>query len=590
MNVTSINTEINLARKWRPKNFTQIVGQDISIRILKNSLYLKKFFPVYLFAGQRGCGKTSTARVFGAAINCAQLSNFQQDPTTIIPCMECQSCTAMINTHHPDFIEIDAASHTGVDNVRQIIEAAAYMPLLGSKKIYLIDEAHMLSKAAFNALLKILEEPPMTVVFILATTELQKIPSTVLSRCFQISFTPLETTQLKNYLTHLSQQENIPIDESAIDLIIAETEGSVRDAINLLERVRFSGTQITEDTILKILGKLSNQTLLTLAHIIIEQNSKKLLTFLKTISFETIAPTILWDMLVSLTRSMLWVKYGIFELPVHWAKNTQDITTLAEKCSLNRLQAIMQLLWTQEEIFIKTNKKHAFLEMVLLQLCEQINTPDLESLINAVNNQTTSLIESNPHKSLSYEANYTPSKEPIIQENKKPATQQEQPWLNFLEKIATLQDPLLHSIFLQAVFLGWNDAHTQIKLQLSNNSKFFKDKIEECKSLWVPPLQLLFSDCHDFEFAEIGSTPQPPKKIEPIQTLTPITPPKRPASSPPQPAPYKRFTNQGRGPLGQEKMHALAHLEAINVDDKEKWPLANLILSHFPGKIRKVKD
>src|SRR5579863_10403001 len=146
---------LNLSRKWRSQNFDQIIGQDLSVRILKNSLYLGHYFPVYLFAGQRGCGKTSTARVFAAAVNCAALSDFQKDPKkAVIPCLECPSCCAMRDGNHPDFIEIDAASHTGVDNIRSIIESSSLLPLMGRKRVYLIDEAHMLSKAAFNAALK----------------------------------------------------------------------------------------------------------------------------------------------------------------------------------------------------------------------------------------------------------------------------------------------------------------------------------------------------------------------------------------------------------------------------------------------------
>ena len=199
MNKTKNN--LNLARKWRPENFDQIIGQDIPIRMLKNGLYLKKFFPVYLFAGQRGCGKTTSARVFGAAINCENLELFQKNPKeNSLPCLKCNSCQSMLQANHPDFIEIDAASHTGVENVRNILEACSYMPIFGRKKIYLIDEAHMLSKAAFNAFLKILEEPPSSVLFILATTELQKFPQTVLSRCFQIAFKAVDNNSIKKRL------------------------------------------------------------------------------------------------------------------------------------------------------------------------------------------------------------------------------------------------------------------------------------------------------------------------------------------------------------------------------------------------------
>src|SRR5579863_6898764 len=186
---------LNLSRKWRSQNFDQIIGQDLSVRILKNSLYLGHYFPVYLFAGQRGCGKTSTARVFAAAINCRELSAFQKDPKKSVPCLVCDSCIAMQEGKHPDFIEIDAASYTGVDHMRNIIESSSLLPIMGTKRVYLIDEAHMLSKAAFNAALKILEEPPATALFILATTNPHKIIDTVRSRCFQLFFTAIERSE-----------------------------------------------------------------------------------------------------------------------------------------------------------------------------------------------------------------------------------------------------------------------------------------------------------------------------------------------------------------------------------------------------------
>src|SRR6202789_2142037 len=223
-----MNTQqLNLARKWRSKDFSQIIGQDLLVRMLKNSLYLSHYFPVYLFAGQRGCGKTTTARVFAAAVNCEQLAAFQKDPKNIsLPCLTCASCTAMKEGKHPDFIEIDAASHTGVDNICQIIDASSFLPLMGRKKIYLIDEAHMLSKAAFNAFLKLLEEPPVSVLFILATTDTQKIIETVRSRCFQLYFKPVETSCLVDYLKQMCAQEAIAIDQEALHMIVKETDGS----------------------------------------------------------------------------------------------------------------------------------------------------------------------------------------------------------------------------------------------------------------------------------------------------------------------------------------------------------------------------
>jgi DNA polymerase-3 subunit gamma/tau len=281
-----LQTNLNLARKLRPQTFDTIIGQDISVRMLKNGLYLRKFFPVYLFAGQRGCGKTSTARVFATAINCHTLELFQQKPTQYpVPCLTCDSCHAMLHSQHPDFIEIDAASNTGVDNVRQIIETASYIPLSGRKKIYLIDEAHMLSKAAFNAFLKILEEPPVTVHFILATTELQKIPETVLSRCFQLTFNAINHDSLKTYLLKVCETENVRIDNAALDVLIDETDGSARDALNLLEQVRFSTDYVTIEALLMILGKVSTNVMVTLFEHIVDNKPQQVLQHLRSVDF-----------------------------------------------------------------------------------------------------------------------------------------------------------------------------------------------------------------------------------------------------------------------------------------------------------------
>ncbi len=603
--------ELNLARKWRPKTFAHIIGQDVPVRMLKNGLFLKKFFPVYLFAGQRGCGKTSTARVFGAAVNCHQLQTFQKEPTTPIPCLTCESCRAMVNGHHPDFIEIDAASHTGVDNVRQIIDSSSYMPLLGQKKIYLIDEAHMLSKAAFNAFLKILEEPPMSVIFILATTETQKIPQTVLSRCFQVIFTPIENEHLKKHLCAICEQENITFDDSALDLLLAETEGSARDAINLLERVRFSCTHITEETILSVLGKISNQELYTLFELALDQKATQLLEHLHSLSFESISPQILWDMLIQLCRTLLWFKYDATATLAPWIKNNAQLNQLAQKCSINRLHAICQLFWTQEELFFKTNKKHAFLEMVLLQLCSQVNISDIESLIkscsagqtqpkNPQSQQTTNQPPAQIVKQATVQKTEAQPLPPTThQVTKSQRATPNEPWTNFLLSAAQQADDLLSSIFAQAKIVGPNQNGDLLVVELNSSSKFFKDKLDECKKAWLPLFTASFPEHKDIQFQDPQVSSLPPQ-----QPLYQTAPPQHPAGNEPrqaiahppqrpQPAwqsPYKKggFGNDSAAQAALASKNL--NLEPINIENKDKWPIANLIISHFPGKIRKLKE
>jgi len=480
---------LNLARKLRPKTFAEIIGQDLSVSMLKNSLFLKKLFPVYLFSGQRGCGKTSTARVFAAAINCQKLPDFQTDAkNNPIPCLTCESCKAMLKSHHPDFIEMDAASHTGVDSIRQIIESCTYIPLTGSKKIYLIDEAHMLSRAAFNAFLKILEEPPISTIFVLATTEIQKIPDTVRSRCFQVIFNPVQNNILFNHLQNICSTEQINADEDALQILIQENDGSVRDAINTLEQVRFTGKQITKELILASLGKISETQLYTMFEIIFDQNPQALITYLQEIKFETLSAQNLWIMLIQFLRKLLLTKYGV----------TQSLKTLADKCTINKLHALLQIMWSQESHFLQTQHKHLFFETILLAMCRQVTIADLQHLIEQCKDQKTH-----------------PNPPPPTN------TTHTQPWTLFIKKLEqTTNDPLLISIFKQANFISAQGA--EIKIQLASNGQFLKEKINETENTWKSILTKYFSNFTSFTILECKTQPNPTQKFTPRTSKLPI--------------------------------------------------------------------
>jgi len=678
-------SNLNLARKWRPQSFKNIVGQDIPIKMLQNSLYLKKYFPVYLFAGQRGCGKTSSARVFAAAINCQKLPDFQTKPVeNPVPCQACDSCLSMARANHPDFIEIDAASHTGVDNVRQIIEAAAYVPLSGQKKIYLIDEAHMLSKAAFNAFLKILEEPPSTVLFILATTELKKIPETVLSRCFHVSFTSVEQKNLLPHLKSVCASENIEIDDSALEILIEETDGSVRDALNLLEQVRFSSEQVTQDAVLNVLGKISNTAIIKLFACVLEQDGTKLLTHLHTIAFKTLVPQTIWNMIVELCRALMWVKYGVQTLPNSFNKQFDELFTLANNCSLNRLHAIMQLLWSQEALFLQTSKKHTFLEVVLLQLCQQTNIADVQALIQEwqkfathtqghaqehtqghahglahgytqANRQVqntgqapvrapeqarpaqtqnnpqaptqTQEPSSSPTQNQAQTRTQAPTQEitndnthtntpqniaPDISNSKTQNISNSKPWQKFVQQVTqTSNDHLLNSIFVQAYFLGLDDTNGVITIQLSSDSDFFKDKLNESKNLWEKPIREYFPEFTKFAFKKppkeqsssahnsqssqksperpTAQANTPPPQNTSAQNMSPTSRPSPQQKTPTQASYQKNWGNPNRKYQAKSATKGPI-LENIDVSDTQKWPLANLIIRYFPGKIKRVKE
>lgn len=239
---------VALARKYRPKTFEELIGQPHVIKALTNSLTRNRLHHAYLFTGTHGIGKTSVARLFAKALNCEQ-------GITPTPCLQCDSCIAIEQGRHVDLIEIDAASKTRVEDTRELLENVCYSPTQGRFKVYLIDEVHMLSMHSFNALLKTLEEPPAHVIFLLATTEIHKLPMTVLSRCLQFHLNALDVHDIQHQLSKILAEESISFDDTALSLIAKASQGSVRDALSLLDQaIASSEGKLLPEVVKEMLG------------------------------------------------------------------------------------------------------------------------------------------------------------------------------------------------------------------------------------------------------------------------------------------------------------------------------------------------
>jgi DNA polymerase-3 subunit gamma/tau len=248
-----------LARRWRPQKFADLVGQNVVVRTLKNALASGNLAHAYLLCGIRGVGKTTIARLMAMAVNC-------KHPSAGEPCGECAACQGIASGSNLDVQELDAASHTGVDNIREILDGVRYPPSTLNTKVYIIDEAHMLSKGAFNALLKTLEEPPASVMFILATTETDKLPVTVRSRCQRFDLRRLGQNEIADYLRHIFDRESIRADADAVAAIARAADGSVRDALSLAERVlAYAGDRLGAEDVQQALGMVGGETVRSLS-------------------------------------------------------------------------------------------------------------------------------------------------------------------------------------------------------------------------------------------------------------------------------------------------------------------------------------
>lgn len=287
-----------LYRKYRPKNFDEIVGQDPVVTTLKNQITSDKISHAYLFCGSRGTGKTSIARIFAKAINC-------EAPVNGSPCFKCETCRKQEESNL-DIFEIDAASNNGVDEIRDLREKIKYPPVYGKYKVYIIDEVHMLSIGAFNALLKTLEEPPKHAVFILATTEVHKLPATILSRCIRFDFSLIGVKELSNLLKKILIDNGVEFEEDAVELIVRSGEGSVRDMLSIADIcISYGNNKITNEGVLKVLGATNKIEIVEIADCVLNKDVGGAITKLNKVLESGKSPLLLSKDIIEYFRDLL---------------------------------------------------------------------------------------------------------------------------------------------------------------------------------------------------------------------------------------------------------------------------------------------
>ncbi|GHU27210.1 hypothetical protein FACS1894152_3490 [Bacilli bacterium] len=382
-----------LARKYRPQTFGEILGQDSLVKTLSNAIERNKIPHAFILSGIRGVGKTTTARIIAKAINC--IGRDGNGLPTPDPCLECIHCKSIAAGNDQDVIEFDAASHTGVNDIRDIIDNINYSPISSRYKVYIIDEVHMLSNSAFNALLKTLEEPPEYVKFIFATTEIRKVPITVLSRCIRFDLNRVAHDVLTDNLVNVSSREGYKLDGTAASLLAYSAEGSVRDSLSLLDRViSFNNfeKEIREDVAIRVLGLGNKEQIYDLYTLLLQGNVNSSLQRFDEIYLSIGGIENLLGDLLDITHKLLLRKNDVdIRNLSSFQKNWLEINV--KYASSAGLLRIWQFIIKAMSEMNSVNNYKNFIEVLLIKICYGINIPEIGDILKKLQNND-SLVKS----------------------------------------------------------------------------------------------------------------------------------------------------------------------------------------------------
>ena len=487
-----------LYRVYRPQIFEDVIGQEHITKTLRNQIDSDNIGHAYLFSGTRGTGKTSTAKIFARAVNC--LNSVDQEP-----CNECEVCKDILSDNIMDVVEIDAASNNSVDDIRELRESVKYSPTKAKYKVYIIDEVHMLSQGAFNALLKTLEEPPSYVIFILATTEPHKIPATILSRCQRFDFKRVTVKDITLRMKRICTEENIEVEEKALNLIARNSQGALRDALSILDQcISFGDNKIDYKDVVELLGTVNIEQLFDLAKYIIDQNTRESLKILNEFIVWGKDIRNLINDLIDHFRNLMICKVSndldeIIALP---EETIDKLRAQAETVNNNDLIRILNILSeTQDNIRVASNPR-VVAEITMMKIAQPMFDESKEALIKRIENLEKVIESGNiTVTTVSAPTSDNANTNEISESNKKEEVEYEQvrsedvnmienAWKNILKSIradknmpvyALLGDVKDFNVYESKLYLIFDDNYGFAKTRLSSPDtiKYIENKIRE---------------------------------------------------------------------------------------------------------------
>lgn len=382
---------IPLANKYRPQKFADVVGQDIVVKILTRAILKDRVGHSILFTGTRGVGKTTLARILAKALRCEN-----RQPNDFEPCGKCESCLNFSKDNQIDVIEIDAASNTGVDDVREIIESCRYKPSMGKYKIFIIDEVHMLSKSAFNALLKTLEEPPEHVKFLMATTEIYKIPETILSRVLRFDLKNVDSILIAQYLSTICNQENISVGAEALSIVARFANGSIRDSLSILDQILnvADNNSLTAQQVREILCVSDDSDLLDLFRLIVSSNLKDSISKYREIIANGISAKAVLTRLMDFVYFVTCAKSNL-KIPDQTLSEEPEnkLRNAAQSMTLSSLSRIWQMLVKGADELKICDRQEIALEMLIIRVIYASHLPDLDEFLKKLKTNSFSVLK-----------------------------------------------------------------------------------------------------------------------------------------------------------------------------------------------------